>query len=71
MVQDDGSYDQLIVWSFKSYLIQRTELSVRCFELVIQRFMHMQMTYGAVFYRDKWNLVWMLKLMHWFLQQYG
>lgn len=53
MVQDDGSWDQLIVWSFKSYLIQRTELSVRCFELVIQRFMHMQMTYGAVFYRDK------------------
>lgn len=41
------------MWSFKSYLIQRTELSVRCFELVIQRFMHMQMTYGAVFYRDK------------------
>lgn len=39
-------------FKFYFYLIQRTEFSVTCFELVIQRFMHMQVTYGAVFYSD-------------------
>lgn len=36
-------------FKFYFYLIQRTEFSVTCFELVI---MHMQVTYGAVFYSD-------------------